>query len=240
MGFRMPTQAGQLPETAGNEQIETCGGDAAHATRGGAIMGTLPPGATDVESGVSPLRAEARQRIRMQRHGGGPCRSHGIVEGLGGRRSGALEQLTPLVYDELRAHARRCMRSERSGATLQSTAPVHEVYLRLLDADRVDWNDRVHFFALSARLMRRILVDAARARTAAKRGGPARLMDHLSPIEFDQLPADALSLCALDDALEQLTQIDPRRARVIELRFFGGLTVEETAGILQVSPQCDA
>jgi RNA polymerase sigma factor (TIGR02999 family) len=152
----------------------------------------------------------------------------------------ALEQLTPLVYDELRAHARRYMRSERSGATLQSTALVHEVYLRLLDADRIDWNDRVHFFALSAQLMRRILVDAARARTAVKRGGPARRMEHLSPVEFDQLPdpeSDAASLCALDEALEQLTRIDPRRAKVVELRFFGGLSVEETARILQLSPQ---
>ena len=105
----------------------------------------------------------------------------GLLKAWGAGDQGALEQLTPLVYDELRAHARRCMRSERSGATLQSTALVHEVYVRLLDADRVDWNDRVHFFALSARLMRRILVDAARARTAAKRGGPARRMDHLSP-----------------------------------------------------------
>ena len=164
----------------------------------------------------------------------------GLLKAWSAGDQDALEQLTPLVYDELRAHARRHMRSERSGATLQSTALVHEVYLRLLDADRVDWNDRVHFFALSAQLMRRILVDAARARTAAKRGGPAKRMDHLSPVEFDQLPdpeSDAASLCALDDALEELTRIDPRRAKVVELRFFGGLSVEETARILQLSPQ---
>jgi RNA polymerase sigma factor (TIGR02999 family) len=164
----------------------------------------------------------------------------GLLKAWGRGDQAALEQLTPLVYAELRAQARRYMRNERSGVTLQSTALVHEVYLRLIDTQDVHWHDRVHFFALSARLMRRILVDAARARTAAKRGGPARRMDHLSPIEFDQLPdpeSDALSLCALDDALEQLTQIDPRRARVIELRFFGGLNVEETARILQVSPQ---
>ena len=164
----------------------------------------------------------------------------GLLKAWSAGDQDALEQLTPLVYDELRAHARRYMRSERSGATLQSTALVHEVYLRLLDADRIDWNDRVHFFALSAQLMRRILVDAARARTAVKRGGPARRVEHLSPVEFDQLPdpeSDAASLCALDEALEQLTRIDPRRAKVVELRFFGGLSVEETARILQLSPQ---
>ena len=164
----------------------------------------------------------------------------GLLKAWSAGDQDALEQLTPLVYDELRAHARRYMRSERSGGTLQSTALVHEVYLRLLDADRIDWNDRVHFFALSAQLMRRILVDAARARTAVKRGGPARRMEHLSPVEFDQLPdpeSDAASLCALDEALEQLTRIDPRRAKVVELRFFGGLSVEETARILQLSPQ---
>ena len=164
----------------------------------------------------------------------------GLLKAWSAGDQDALEQLTPLVYDELRAHARRYMRSERSGATLQSTALVHEVYLRLLDADRIDWNDRVHFFALSAQLMRRILVDAARARTAVKRGGPARRMEHLSPVEFDQLPdpeSDAASLCALDEALEQLTRIDPRRAKVVELRFFGGLSVEETARVLQLSPQ---
>jgi RNA polymerase sigma factor (TIGR02999 family) len=164
----------------------------------------------------------------------------GLLKAWSAGDQDALEQLTPLVYDELRAHARRYMRSERSGATLQSTALVHEVYLRLLDADRIDWNDRVHFFALSAQLMRRILVDAARARTAVKRGGPARRMEHLSPVEFDQLPdpgSDAASLCALDEALEQLTRIDPRRAKVVELRFFGGLSVDETARILQLSPQ---
>jgi RNA polymerase sigma factor (TIGR02999 family) len=164
----------------------------------------------------------------------------GLLKAWSAGDQDALDQLTPLVYDELRAHARRYMRSERSGATLQSTAVVHEVYLRLLDADRIDWNDRVHFFALSAQLMRRVLVDAARARNAAKRGGPARRLEHRSPIELDQLAdpeSDLASLCALDDALEQLARIDLRRARVVELRFFGGLTVEETAQILQVSPQ---
>lgn len=164
----------------------------------------------------------------------------GLLRAWGGGDQGALDQLAPLVYTELRALARRYMRHERSGATLQSTALVHETFLRLADAHDVNWNDRVHFFALSAQIMRRILVDAARKRAAAKRGGGAIHVDHLSPVDLDQLPdthSDALSLCALDDALRSLAQVDPRRAKVIELRFFGGLSVEETAEVLEVSPQ---
>ena len=148
----------------------------------------------------------------------------------------------PLVYEQLRAQARRCMRNERSTVTLQSTALVHEAYLRLVNANAVDWHDRAHFFALSAQIMRRILIDAARARAAAKRGGRADRVDHSSAIDLDQIPsadsdAASSSLCALDDALESLAQIDSRRAKVIELRFFGGLSVEETAEVLRVSPQ---
>src|SRR4029453_12094095 len=124
------------------------------------------------------------------------------------------------------------MRNERSGLTLQSTALVHEVYLRLTKAQDVDWQDRVHFFALSAQIMRRVLVDAARARAAVKRGGDVARAEHASAVDLDQIPTvdsdGGLSLCALDDALEALARIDPRRARVIELRFFGGLTVDET------------
>ena len=153
----------------------------------------------------------------------------------------ALEELTPLVYAQLRALARRCMRTERSGVTLQSTALVHEAYLRLVNVHDVDWHDRVHFFALSAQIMRRILIDAARARAASKRGGGDVRVDHASAVDLDQIPTDdssaAYLLCALDDALESLLQIDPRRVRVIELRFFGGLSVEETAEVLQVSAQ---
>jgi RNA polymerase sigma factor (TIGR02999 family) len=147
----------------------------------------------------------------------------------------------PLVYAELRAQARRYMRNEHPGVTLQSTALVHEAYLRLINGRDVDFHDRVHFFALSAQIMRRILVDAARARAAAKRGGKAVRAEHSSAVDLDQIPAGdphpALPLCALDDALESLARIDPRRAKVIELRFFGGLSVEETAEVLQVSPQ---
>lgn len=153
----------------------------------------------------------------------------------------ALEQLMPLVYSQLRLQARRYLRGERSGLTLQSTDLIHEVYLRLTRAQEVDWQDRVHFFALSAQMMRRVLVDAARARAATKRGGGVVREEHSSAQDLDQIPAmgsDAAStLCALDDALESLTRIDPRRAKVIELRFFGGFSVEETAEVLQVSPQ---
>ena len=165
----------------------------------------------------------------------------GLLKAWGRGDQSALEQLMPLVYGELRAQAHRYLRRERPGATLQSTALVHELYLRLTRAQDVDCHDRAHFFALSARMMRRILVDAARARTASKRGGPVRRVDHSSILELDQLPTTpsdtAILVCALDDALDSLAQVDPRRAKVVELRFFGGLSVDETADLLQVSPQ---
>ena len=165
----------------------------------------------------------------------------GLLKAWGQGDQGALEELTRLVYPQLRAQARHYMRNERSGVTLQSTALVHEVYLRLINAADVDWHDRVHFFALSAQLMRNILIDAARARTAAKRGGGAVRAEHASAVDLDEIPSvdsdPASSLCALDDALKSLTLIDPRRADVIELRFFGGLSVQETAELLQVSAQ---
>jgi RNA polymerase sigma factor (TIGR02999 family) len=163
----------------------------------------------------------------------------GLLKAWGKGDEGALEQLTPLIYAHLRAQARRYTRGERSGATLQGTALVHEVYLRLIDGQRVEWHDRAHFFALSAQLMRRILIDAARARNAVKRGGKARVAQW-SAADLDQIAArdaNAATLCALDDALEELTRLDPRRAKVIELRFFGGLTVDETAEILDISAQ---
>jgi RNA polymerase sigma-70 factor, ECF subfamily len=153
----------------------------------------------------------------------------------------ALEKLTPIVYDELHRLARRYMKGERPGHSLQTTALVNEAYLRLVDVTGVDWQDRAHFFAVSAKIMRRILVDAARTRAAEKRGGRAERLDHSVPVDLDQFPAPgsdrASELCALDDALEALGQMDPRRAQVIELRFFGGLTVEETAEVLAISPQ---
>jgi RNA polymerase sigma factor (TIGR02999 family) len=145
---------------------------------------------------------------------------------------GALERLSPRVYLELRRLAGRCMQ-HRPGQTIQTTALVHEAYLRLIDLKDVDWQDRAHFFACSAQIMRRILLDAARKRIAAKRGGGA------PRVNLDEFP-DASSLrakelIALDDALTALAEVQPRKARIVELRFFAGLSVEETAAVLKVS-----
>jgi len=152
----------------------------------------------------------------------------------------ALDELTPLVYGQLRKLAGQYLRKERAGHSLQTTALVHEAYLRLVRADGANWNDRVHFFAVCATVMRRILVDHARKRLSAKRGGPAVAFGG-AEVDLDQLPAHeserAIELVALDDALTVLAALDARRARVIELRFFGGLSVEETAQALDVSPQ---
>lgn len=149
----------------------------------------------------------------------------------------ALNQLIPLVHEELRRLAKRYMRRERGqrpGHTLQTTALVNEAYLRLIDASQVQWQNRAHFFAISARLMRRILVDYARAHSYAKRGGGAQHIQLDEAAVFTK--ESALDLVALDDALAALTRIDERKTRVIELRFFGGLSVEETAEVLKVSP----
>jgi len=154
----------------------------------------------------------------------------------------ALERLTPLVYDELRRVARRYIRNQRQGITLQPTALVHEAYLRLMDVKSSVWRDRAHFFAASAQIMRRILVDGARARASQKRGGAVERMNHSTPVNLDEIPASLASnrgpeLLALDEALMRLAHIDDRKEKVIELRFFGGLSVEETASVLKVSPQ---
>jgi len=137
--------------------------------------------------------------------------------------------------------ARRYMRRERAGNTIQTTALVNEAYLRIVDVKNVNWQDRVHFFALSAQMMRRILVDAARARASAKRGGQVKRVNHSSAFNLDEIPDVGIGrdreLVAIDDALNTLAQIDPRKSRVIELRFFGGLSVEETAEVLRISPQ---
>jgi len=147
---------------------------------------------------------------------------------------GALEQLTPRVYKELRRIAGHCMQNERPGRTIQTTALVHEAYLKLIDVTNVDWQHRAHFFAVSAQVMRRILLDRARRRVAAKRGGA------IPKLNLDELPdvgsGRARELIALDDALNALAGLDPRKVQVIELRFFGGLSVEETAEVLRVSP----
>jgi RNA polymerase sigma-70 factor (ECF subfamily) len=146
----------------------------------------------------------------------------------------ALDKLMPLVYGELRRMANRYMRRERSGHTLQATALINEAYLRLVDQQNVQWQNRAHFFAISAQLMRRILVDHARSHTRAKRGGGVlrvSLNEALVPSQ-----ERAAELVALDEALKRLATIDLRKSQVVELRFFGGLSVEETAEVLKVTP----
>ena len=147
----------------------------------------------------------------------------------------ALEKLVPQVYQELHRLARRQMRREHPDHTLQTTALINEAYLRLVDLRNVQWQDRAHFFALCARLMRRILVDFARSRHYAKRGGGAQ------PVSLDESlvvsPKHSTDLVAVDDALKALTKVDARKAQVVELRFLGGLTVEESAEVLKVSPE---
>jgi len=148
-------------------------------------------------------------------------------------QQGALEKLVPMVYRELHRLAHRYMVQERAGHTLQTTALVNEAYLRLVDAPRVGWQSRAQFFAVSAQVMRRILVDWARSRQAMKRGG------EVTPLQLEEAlvvgEARGPDLVALDDALQALAAVDPRKSRVVELRFFGGLSVEETAQVLKIS-----
>ena len=147
----------------------------------------------------------------------------------------ALEQLTPLVYDELRRLAARYLRRERPGQTLQSTELVHEAYLRLIDQRSVQWQNRAHFFGIAAQMIRRILVDHARSRQARKRGGTAYRVTLDEAIAAAPEQRD-LDLVALDEALNQLSLIDPQQGRIVEMRFFGGLSIEETAEALRISP----
>ncbi len=162
---------------------------------------------------------------------------HDVSRWLRAWRNGdetALERLTPLVYGELHRRARGLMGRERAGHSLQPTALIHEAYLRLVGSPPADWHDRSHFYALAARLMRQILVDHARSRGRQKRGGAAR------PIDLDDTAMaseEAPDLVRLDDALRALADTDPRKSRVVELRFFGGFSVEEVARILGVSPE---
>lgn len=157
----------------------------------------------------------------------------GLLLAWRGGDEAALSRIIPAIERELHRIARRCMAGERVGHSLQATALVNEAYIRLLDVRQMDWQNRAHFFAMAARVMRRILVDSARAKRSQKRGGSA------VRITFDEgLVAGNTSpdLVALDDALRALAKMDERRSQVIELRFFGGLTVEETAVVLKVAP----
>jgi RNA polymerase sigma factor (TIGR02999 family) len=147
----------------------------------------------------------------------------------------ALGKLIPLVHKELHRLARRYMAGESPGHTLQTTALVNEAYLRLVDVNKVSWRNRAHFFGVSAQLMRRILVDLARSRHSLKRGGDANTLSLEEALIVS--PERGADVVALDDTLKVLASIDPRRSRVVELRFFGGLSVEETAEVLKVSPE---
>ena len=163
----------------------------------------------------------------------GPVEITALLKAWSGGEPAALDRLTAAVHAELHALARRYMRDERAGHTLQATALVNEVYLRLIDVKNVDWQHRAQFFAISAQLMRNILVDAARARGSAKRGGG------VVKVNVDDAPLLApepgVFILALHDALDEFAFFAPRQARVVELRYFGGLTEEETAEVMQSS-----
>jgi len=157
----------------------------------------------------------------------------GLLRAWGNGDRAALDQLTPVIYAELRRRAHNYMKNERPGRTVQTTALVHEAWMRLVDVSGVDWKDRAHFFAIAAQSMRRILVDGARSRQREKRGGSAQRMDLDKIADFS--PGRDRELVAVDDALKELAAMDARKAEVIELRFFGGLSAAETAEVLKVS-----
>jgi RNA polymerase sigma factor (TIGR02999 family) len=158
--------------------------------------------------------------------------THLLEEWSGGNQA-ALDQLYPMVYDELHRLARRYMSREKKGHTLQTTALINEAYVRLVDQKHVHWANRSHFFAISARIMRRILIDHARSHAYAKRGGGARQvsLEETATVAVEQ----ATEMVRLDEALKSLAEMDPRRSQVVELRYFGGLSNEEIAGVLKIS-----
>ena len=157
----------------------------------------------------------------------------GLLIDWGNGDGAAFEQLIPLVYQELHRLAHQYMRRERAGNTLQTTALINEAYLKLVDYKKMRWQDRAHFFAVAAQVMRRILVDRARGRQCDKRGGAAQRvsLDEAADLALEHAP----DLIALDDALTKLATVAPRKVRIVELRYFGGLNLEETAEILGVS-----
>lgn len=156
-----------------------------------------------------------------------------LIRGSQGDRA-ALDELLPVVYDELRRLAGSYLGRERPGHTLQPTALVHEAYLRLVDQRSVDWRNRAQFFGMAAEMMRRILVNHAQGRHAAKRGGHAPRLSLDEAVGFSE--ERDLNLVALDEALSDLALLDPRQSRIVELRFFAGLSIEETAEVLEISP----
>jgi RNA polymerase sigma factor (TIGR02999 family) len=158
-----------------------------------------------------------------------------LLSWSGGDRSAA-ERLLPAIYADLHRQAKRAMRREGEEHTLQATALVHEAYLRLVDQRRVEWRNRAHFFGIAAQAMRRVLVDHARGRLAAKRGGGMKQLTLGGADEAAANPDDGVEVLALHEALERLAQLDPDQARLVELRYFGGLNIAETAEALGVSP----
>lgn len=162
-----------------------------------------------------------------------PSEVTGLLRAWGKGDETALQKLVPLVYDQLHAAARRYMAGERLGHTLQATALIHETYLRLVNVRQVKWQNRAHFFAICAQLMRRILVDFARSRGYQKRGGGAQRVDFDEALMVGSEPE--ANLVALDEALRRLAEVDRRKSQVVELRFFGGLDVKQTAEVMKVS-----
>ncbi|HUI58070.1 MAG TPA: sigma-70 family RNA polymerase sigma factor [Bryobacteraceae bacterium] len=158
-----------------------------------------------------------------------------LLKAWSGGDPAALERLAEQVYPQLRLMARQYMKKERPGNTLQATALVHEVYLRLVDVTQIEWKERAQFFAMAAKIMRRILVDAARARGSQKRGGTAPKVNIEETAVLS--PAPDRSILAVDEALTEFSQIAPRQAKVVELRYFGGLTEEEIVAALDISPR---
>lgn len=158
-----------------------------------------------------------------------------LLRAWGGGDEAALPRIVKLVYPELRDIARQCLRRERPGHTIQATALVHEAYLRLVDIKQINWQDRAHFLAVGARVMRRVLVDYARARDCAKREGVAHRTTLNDALILSSEP-DPMVI-RLHEALERLAEFDTRKARVVEMRYFGGLTAEEIAAVLHISPQ---
>lgn len=156
-----------------------------------------------------------------------------ILEAMSSGDASAPEKLLPVVYDELRRLAHGYMQNERSGHTLQATALVHEAYIQLVDWKNVSWQNRAHFFAAAAQMMRKILVDHARERNALKRGGGVRTIALDEAVSFPN--RSEIDLVSLDDAVTELEGFDPQQAKIVELRFFGGLTIEETAHALNIS-----
>lgn len=183
---------------------------------------------TPGEKGRAPARAAYNQGITEP--GQNPT---ALLHAWSRGEPGALDALVPLVHEELRRLARHYMRGERPGHTLQATALVHEAYLRLVDVQHVQWQDRAHFLAVAARMMRRILVDAARAKGYQKRGGRAPVVSLDEAIVVSSEPSQ--TVLALDEALTALAAIDARKSQVVEMKFFGGLTLDEAAEALHVS-----